>query len=77
MTEWIQDGLDHGWFNAKGIGSIRSRESYRAGGWWFLPAWLPDESEHDIGPFKTKAGAMSSAMSLHAKHVAGLDRERT
>jgi hypothetical protein len=45
MTEqnilWSQDGIDPGWFIAEGMGSVRSRESYRPGSWWFLAAWLP------------------------------------
>ena len=51
---WRQDGIDPVWFIAEGIGSVRSSKSYnRPGGWWFLPAWLPDTEEHDIGEIVT------------------------
>lgn len=30
-----------------------------SGWWWFLPAWLPDTQEHDVGPFKTKTAALA------------------
>jgi transposase len=40
----------------------------RPGGWWFLPAWLPDTEEHDIGPFRSKALALSEAERLTAEH---------
>jgi hypothetical protein len=39
---WERDGIDPGWLYSAEIGSIRSAESYRPGGWWFLPQWLPD-----------------------------------
>ncbi|WP_395683116.1 hypothetical protein [Inquilinus sp.] len=72
MTEqpviWRQDGIDPGWFIAEGIGSVRSSKSYKPGGWWFLPAWLPDTEEHDIGPFRSKALALSEAERLTAEH---------
>jgi len=64
---WQQDGIDTGWFVSKDIGSVRSRTSYRPGGWWFLAKWLPDAAEHDIGPFKTKAAAISEAERLAAQ----------
>jgi len=65
---WHQDGIDPGWFFAEGIGSVRSSKSYnRPGGWWFLPAWLPDTEEHDIGPFRSKALALSEAERLAAE----------
>jgi hypothetical protein len=51
---WEQDGIDTGWFFAKNIGSVRSSTSYRSGGWWFLPKWLPDTDESDIGPFESR-----------------------
>ena len=70
MTEkniiWEQDGIDSGWFLAKVVGSVRSASSWRPGGWWFLPNWLPDTSEHVIGPFKAKAAAMAEAERLAA-----------
>jgi hypothetical protein len=65
---WRRDGIDPGWLTAEGIGSIRSSASYRPGGWWFLPAWLPDTEEHDIGPFRTKEIALSEAARLTEKH---------
>ena len=66
---WSPDGIDPGWFIAEGIGSVRSGASYnRPGGWWFLPAWLPDTEEHDIGPFRTKAIALSEAARLTEEH---------
>ncbi|MGK9166711.1 hypothetical protein KXR53_10460 [Inquilinus limosus] len=65
---WRQDGIDPGWFFAEGIGSVRSSKSYnRPGGWWFLPAWLSDTEEHDIGPFRSKALALSEAERLTAE----------
>lgn len=70
MAEWKQDGIDPGWFSAKGIGSIRNSDSYRPGGWWFLAAWLPDTREHDIGPFKSKAAAVTEAERLAAERAA-------
>ena len=66
-VQWRQDGIDPGWFVAEGIGSVRSSKSYnRPGGWWFLPEWLPDTEEHDIGPFRSKALALSEAERLTA-----------
>ena len=62
--EWKQDGIDSGWFYADGIGSIRSSKSWLPGGWWFLPKWLPDTQEYDIGPFKTKKAAIAEAERL-------------
>jgi hypothetical protein len=68
-ASWYADGVDTGWFTAEGIGSVRSSASYgRSGGWWFLPAWLPDTEEHDIGPFRTKALALQEAERLAADH---------
>lgn len=68
-AEWQQEGIDPGWFTADGVGSVRSSASYgRRGGWWFLPAWLPDAEEHDIGPFRTKALALHEAERLAADH---------
>ena len=63
---WVQDGIDSGWFTVEHIGSVRSSTSYRAGGWWFLPVWLPDTGENDIGPFKTKAVAFAGTERLTA-----------
>jgi hypothetical protein len=66
---WRQDGIDPGWFYAEGIGSVRSSRSYNMpGGWWFLPAWLPDTEEHDVGPFRSKAVALSEAERLSTDH---------
>ncbi len=66
---WRQDSIDPGWFYAEGIGSVRSSKSYnRPGGWWFLPAWLPDTEEHDVGPFRSKALAFSEAEGLTTDH---------
>ncbi len=68
-VQWRQGGIDPGWFFAEDIGSVRSSKSYnRPGGWWFLPAWLPDAEEHDIGPFQSKALALSEAARLTAEH---------
>jgi len=62
---WRQDGIDPGWFYADGIGSVRSSKSYnRPGGWWFLPAWLPDTEEHDVGhsdPKHSRSGRPSAS----------------
>lgn len=70
MTEqsisWDPDGTDSGWFFAKNVGSVRSSSSYRPGGWWFLPKWLPDTEENDVGPFKTKTAALAEAERLAA-----------
>lgn len=63
---WRQDGIDSGWLIAEHIGSVRSGRSYRPGGWWFLPAWLPDVQEHDVGPFKTRTAALAEAERLAA-----------
>ena len=64
---WQRDGIDPGLFIAEGVGSIRSTASYgKPGGWWFLPAWLPDTGENDIGPFKTKTAALKEAQRLSA-----------
>jgi hypothetical protein len=65
---WSQDGIDPGWFIAEGVGSVRSRGSYRPGGWWFLAAWLPDTKEHDVGPFRTRALAFTEAERLTAEY---------
>jgi hypothetical protein len=61
MPGWERDGIDPGWLYSTEIGSIRSAESYRPGGWWFLPQWLPDTAEHDVGPFPTRAAAIAIA----------------
>ncbi|NKL73093.1 hypothetical protein GFM09_28245 [Rhizobium leguminosarum bv. viciae] len=42
------------------------RHSWR----WFLPKWLPDTEENDVGPFKTKAAAMAQAEALTARQLA-------
>ncbi|EGL62089.1 hypothetical protein AGRO_5163 [Agrobacterium sp. ATCC 31749] len=63
---WEQDGIDSGRSFAKVVGSVRSKVSYRSGGWWFLAKWLRDSEEHDIGPFRTKAAAMAEAERLAA-----------
>ncbi|MGV2120913.1 hypothetical protein ACQZ42_32005 [Rhizobium rhizogenes] len=69
MTEqsisWEQ-AINSGWFFAKNVGSVRSSSSYRPGGWWFLPKWLPDTEENDVGPFKTKTAALAEAERLAA-----------
>lgn len=71
---------DNGWFHAPGIGSVRSSNSYRSGGWWFLPDWLPDSCTHDVGPFKTKAEAIAEGERLASarfdaahRHSVGID----
>ncbi|NWK94658.1 hypothetical protein DM806_03030 [Sphingobium lactosutens] len=64
---WERDGVDPGWLIASGIGSVRSSASYRPGGWWFLPDWLPDSEEFDVGPFRTKALAIEQAETLAGK----------
>ncbi|HTT81817.1 MAG TPA: hypothetical protein VMF86_19300 [Stellaceae bacterium] len=65
---WERDGLDAGWLYSTGIGAIRSARSYKPGGWWFLPAWLPDTAMHDVGPFPTRSAAITAAeeMALRA-----------
>lgn len=67
-VKWERDGLDAGWFVANRVGSIRNSASYRPGGWWFLPAWLPDQVDHDVGPFKTKASTIERAEELARQH---------
>jgi len=61
---WERDGIDSGWFYSPEIGSIRSARRYKSGGWWFLPAWLPDTAEHDVGPFPTRAEAIAAAEEM-------------
>ncbi len=61
-VEWLQDGVDKGWFYAESVGSVRSATSYRAGGCWFLPKWLPDEASYDFGPFRSKVHAQEEAV---------------
>jgi len=61
---WERDGIDSGWFSSQSIGSIRNAQSYRPGGWWFLPAWLPDTAEHDVGPFPTRSTAVAAAEEM-------------
>jgi hypothetical protein len=61
---WERDGLDSGWFYSAEIGSIRSGRSYKPNGWWFLPAWLPDTAEHDVGPFPTRVAAIAAAEEM-------------
>jgi len=62
--DWERDGIDSGWFCSQEIGSIRSARSYKPGGWWFLPAWLPDTAAHDVGPFPTRAAAIAAAEGM-------------
>lgn len=61
---WERDGIDPGWIYSVEIGSIRSAQSYRPGGWWFLPVWLPDVADHDVGPFPSRATAMAAAEEM-------------
>ena len=58
---WERDGVDPGWLYSPKIGAIRSARSYRPGGWWFLPAWLPDAVDYDVGPFPTRPAAITAA----------------
>lgn len=67
--DWQRDGIDRGWFYSPRVGSVRSPVSYRAGGWYFLPMWLPDLKENDIGPFKTRDLAFAEAERLAAVHM--------
>lgn len=68
---WRQDGVDPAWFIAEGIGSVRSTVSYgRSEGWWFLPAWLPDTEENDIGPFRTKAPKEAERLAAAQDQIA-------
>ncbi|WP_233151166.1 hypothetical protein [Sphingomonas mollis] len=66
---WERDGIDPGWYIADGIGLVRNSASYRPGGWWSIPDWLPDSKEHDIGPFRTKAMAIEQAEELAPKQT--------
>jgi hypothetical protein len=75
VSGWERDGIDPGWLYSAGIGSVRSAQSYRPGGWWFLPAWLPDTGEHDVGPFATRAAAIATAEEL-ARRARGSDAAR-
>jgi hypothetical protein len=61
---WERDELDPGWFYSAAIGAVRSARSYKPGGWWFLPAWLPDTAGHDVGPFPTRATAFAAAAAM-------------
>jgi hypothetical protein len=61
VSGWERDGIDPGWLHSAEIGSIRSARSYKPGGWWFLPAWLPDTAEHDVGPFPSREAAIAVA----------------
>lgn len=65
---WVRDGLGLGRFLAEGIGSVRSAVSYRAGGWWFLPDWLPNRLEHDIGPFRMRDRSFAEAERAARTH---------
>jgi hypothetical protein len=67
---WQHDGIDPGWLYLPGVGSIRSARSYKPGGWWFLPEWLPDTAEHDVGPFPTRAAAIAIAGKMARKRAA-------
>ena len=61
MDQSIADGMDCGRSSASGVGAERSAKSYRAGGWWFRPDWLPDASQHDTGSFPTCGAALAYA----------------
>ncbi|TAY79714.1 hypothetical protein [Rhizobium ruizarguesonis] len=67
---WQQDGTDTGWFFAENVGSVRKcrlgEKQFQLSPWrlGFLPEWLPDTEEHDVGPFKTKAAALAEAERL-------------
>jgi hypothetical protein len=66
-VRWEVDGLDRTWLIAAGVGAVRNARTYagaRSAGWWFLPAWLPDREEHDVGPFGSKASAIAAAEPL-------------
>lgn len=69
--------VETGWHHCKEIGSIRSAENYgKGGGWWFLAAWLPDDAEHDVGPFKTLELAKEHAGALYRARAALRKEER-
>lgn len=70
MTQWERACELPEWYQSEGIGSIRSSNSYRPGGWWFLPAWLPDTAERDEGPFKTLKQAKEAAEKMAAGRAA-------
>jgi hypothetical protein len=67
---WEPACEEPGWYQSKGVGSIRSSNSYRPGGWWFLPVWLPDARDNDVGPFKTLQAAKDAAEKMAAERVA-------
>jgi hypothetical protein len=66
-VRWQVDGVGRTWLIAADIGVVRSARTYagaRSDGWWFLPAWLPDREEFDVGPFGSKALAIAAAERL-------------
>lgn len=67
---WEQDGLDPIWLSADRVGAVRGPRSYRSGGWWFLPSWLPDALEFDVGPFATRWRACEAAVTLAREYAA-------
>jgi hypothetical protein len=66
-VRWEVDCLDRTWLIAADVGAVRSARTYagaRCDAWWFLPAWLPDRKEIDVGPFRSKALAIAAAERL-------------
>jgi hypothetical protein len=53
------------WSHADGVGSVRGPKTYNPAGWYFLPAWLPDNAAHDVGAFKTRKEAIEEAERLY------------
>jgi hypothetical protein len=66
---WKRDPRVVGLFTAEGIGEVRSMANYRAGGWWFLPAWLPALEANDCGPYATKSKAFAAAALLADEQI--------
>jgi hypothetical protein len=58
-TTWHRDAVDPQWY-CNPRGAVRG-PGYRPGGWWFLPAYQPDEQAYDVGPFRTMRAAIKAA----------------
>jgi hypothetical protein len=58
--EWIE--VEPQWLMSP-AGSIRGPKSYRKDGWIFMPSWLPDDTQYDIGSFKTRKEAIAHAIA--------------
>jgi hypothetical protein len=74
--EWKE--LEEQALYAPKVGAVRGPISYRPEGWYFLPAWLPDETKNDIGQFKTRKAAVTEAERLYrAQAEKSTDEEKS